>query len=86
MSNSETAKYFGGIISIMGNRVNEDSLFLRRLQTSGKYKQAFICLASPIVRKLKLSSHETLIERVEGDKIILSRANIGQESEDGVFH
>jgi hypothetical protein len=64
----------------MYKRVSEQDLYLRKVQTIGKYHQAFLTIASPLVSKLKLSKGETLIERLEGDSIVISKASINPVS------
>ena len=65
----------------------ENQFWMRRLQTIPINKTATISIARPIVRKLKLCHHDTLIEQVDDQgRIIITKANIpgtNRQFEDG---
>jgi bifunctional DNA-binding transcriptional regulator/antitoxin component of YhaV-PrlF toxin-antitoxin module len=59
--------------------------YLRRLQSIPRNKAAMICIAAPIRKALKLNTHDLIIEELDEaqNRIILTKANIERQSQDG---
>jgi antitoxin component of MazEF toxin-antitoxin module len=58
-------------------------MYLRRLQTIPRNHAAMVCIAAPIVKALKLNTHDLIVEELQDNRIILTKATVHRQTEDG---